>query len=49
MYDRASRDLIKTIGSTPGNVGPGTYDSSVPAKARLKAGLYIYNLHNVCY
>jgi hypothetical protein len=41
MYDRAPRDLIKTIGSTPGNVGPGTYDGSAPAKARLKAGNYL--------
>lgn len=40
MYDRAPRDLIKTIGSTPGNVGPGTYDGSAPTKARLKADGY---------
>ncbi|KAJ8318878.1 hypothetical protein KUTeg_003969 [Tegillarca granosa] len=26
MYDRAPRDLVKTFGSTPGNVGPGSYD-----------------------
>lgn len=40
MYDRAPRDLVKTIGSTPGNVGPGTYDSSAPTKARIKADGY---------
>ncbi|KAK3090851.1 hypothetical protein FSP39_015224 [Pinctada imbricata] len=40
MYDRAPRDLIKTFGSTPGNVGPGSYDSELPPKAKMKADGY---------
>lgn len=39
MYDRAPRDLVQTFGSTPHNVGPGSYDASAANKARLKAGM----------
>ena len=41
MYDRAPRDLVKTYGSTPGNVGPGSYDSNAVNRSRIKAGMYI--------
>lgn len=40
MYDRAPRDLVKTFGSTPGNVGPGSYDSNVLPRSKIKAGMY---------
>ncbi|XP_071106668.1 sperm-tail PG-rich repeat-containing protein 2-like [Haliotis cracherodii] len=40
MYDRAPRDLVQTFGSTPHNVGPGSYDASAANKARLKADGY---------
>lgn len=40
MYDRAPRDLVTLYGSTPHNVGPGSYDSTLPAKGRLKADGY---------
>ncbi|KAL3877518.1 hypothetical protein ACJMK2_035215 [Sinanodonta woodiana] len=40
MYDRAPRDLVKTFGSTPQNVGPGSYDPLTTSKARLKADGY---------
>lgn len=38
MYDRAPRDIVKAIGSTSQNVGPGSYDADAPPKARFKAG-----------
>lgn len=40
MYDRAPRDLVKTFGSTPGNVGPGSYDSNVLPRSKIKADGY---------
>ncbi|XP_046567757.1 sperm-tail PG-rich repeat-containing protein 2-like [Haliotis rubra] len=40
MYDRAPRDIVQTFGSTPHNVGPGSYDASAVSKARLKADGY---------
>lgn len=40
MYDRAPRDLSTLNGSTNHNVGPGSYDPSVPAKSRFKADGY---------
>ena len=50
MYDRAERNLVVTYGSTPSNVGPGSYDALVGHKSNLKAGkkynnkkmIYIY-------
>lgn len=44
MYDRAPRDLVKTFGSTPGNVGPGSYDSNVLPRSKIKAGMYLFHL-----
>ena len=41
MYDRAPRDLVKTFGSTPGNVGPGSYEAEQTGKLRLKAGIFL--------
>ncbi|KAL5018397.1 hypothetical protein ScPMuIL_004119 [Solemya velum] len=40
MYDRAPRDLVKCMGSTPHVVGPGSYDPDIPKKALLKADGY---------
>ncbi|XP_048761282.2 sperm-tail PG-rich repeat-containing protein 2-like [Ostrea edulis] len=40
MYDRAPRDLVKTYGSTSGNVGPGSYDASVVTRSKVKADGY---------
>lgn len=40
MYDRAPRDIVKVIGSTAQNVGPGSYDAEVPPKSRFKADGY---------
>jgi len=40
MYDRAPRDLVKIFGSTPGNVGPGSYDSELQIRTKIKAGKF---------
>lgn len=38
MYDRAPRDISFKIGCTPEVVGPGSYDSELINKSRLRAG-----------
>ncbi|XP_060071490.1 sperm-tail PG-rich repeat-containing protein 2-like [Ylistrum balloti] len=40
MYDRAPRDLVALYGSTPHNVGPGSYDAGLSGKGRVKADGY---------
>lgn len=40
MYDRAPRDLVRTVGSTQQTVGPGSYDADTPPKTRFKADGY---------
>ncbi|OWF52099.1 Sperm-tail PG-rich repeat-containing protein 2 [Mizuhopecten yessoensis] len=40
MYDRAPRDLVALYGSTPHNVGPGSYDAAFTGKGRIKADGY---------
>ena len=38
MYDRAERNIGAVCGSTPGTVGPGTYESAKIPRTRVKAG-----------
>ncbi|ESO83457.1 hypothetical protein LOTGIDRAFT_169322 [Lottia gigantea] len=40
MYDRAERNLSTLIGSTPGVVGPGTYEAGKIPRTRVKADGY---------
>ncbi|XP_041363261.1 sperm-tail PG-rich repeat-containing protein 2-like [Gigantopelta aegis] len=40
MYDRAERNLVVTYGSTPSNVGPGSYDAVIQRRYNIKADGY---------
>ena len=37
MYSRAARNVVQTVGSTPKQVGPGTYDLTNDLKKKQHA------------